>query len=248
MRTPVKTFLIVTWILLCCAVTWLAGKCKAPRAKWWVIQSCYRGLLRIIGVRYTVKGAVSSTRPLLLVTNHTTYLDICVLGAELPVRHTPKSDIGSWPVIGSICRLTSCVFIDRRAAKTADNGRALHAALEEGGIVCLFPEGTTGDGRHVLPFRSSYFSLAEQQFGGKPLLVQPASVKYTHICGMPIDSAQRHLIAWYGDMELVPHVAELLRLGPIRAELTFLDPVDISRFAGRKALAAYCHDAIAAIN
>ncbi len=243
MRVLVKSFLIITCILLHALVAVLLKplKLKGMDA---LMQSCCRMLLRIIGVRYTVKGAPSTRRPLLLVSNHSSYIDILILGAELPVRFTPKTEIGGWPGIGWICRLTQCVFIDRRASKTAENRAKLHAELAKGEIISLFPEGTTNDGKRVLPFRSSYFSLAEEEFGGRKLAVQPACVRYTHVTGIPIDSFQMPLIAWYGDMELVPHIGQLLKLGPIKAELIYGEAVDMSAFKDRKALAAHCEQVV----
>lgn len=245
MRAAVKGALIVGCILAC---TGVAAPLKKFTGKtpYRLMGLCMRGVLRIIGVRYEVQGAPARERPLLLVTNHSSYLDIYLLGALLPVRFTPKTEIGGWPLIGAICRLLDCIFIDRRMSRTAANQAALRTALEGGAVVCLFPEGTTGNGIRVLPFSSAYFGLAQEHFAGRPLAVQPAAITYTRVCNLPIDSASRHRIAWYGDMELVPHVRDLLKLGPIRAQVTFLEPVDISQFNGRKELAAYCQRVIAA--
>jgi lyso-ornithine lipid O-acyltransferase len=111
-------------------------------------------------------------------------------------------------------------------------------------VVSLFPEGTTNDGKRVLPFKTSYFSLVGEQFRGEELVVQPAAIRYVSICGMPLDCGQRHKVAWYGDMELVPHAAELLRLGSIRAEIIFLPPLTLSAFENRKELASHCQSMI----
>jgi 1-acyl-sn-glycerol-3-phosphate acyltransferase len=243
MRVFIKSLLIITCILGFALAATLLKPFKVKNMDR-LMQTCFRTLLKIIGVRYTVKGAPSGKRPLLLVTNHSTYLDILIIGAELPVRFTPKAEIGKWPGIGWLCRLTQCVFIDRRASQTAANLEAMRAELRKGEIICLFPEGTTNDGKRVLPFRSSYFSLAEENFAGAKLAVQPAAVRYTRIMGLPIDSAQLPRLAWYGDMELVPHIGELLKLGPIEAEVIYGEPVDRGAFPNRKALAAHCHAVI----
>jgi 1-acyl-sn-glycerol-3-phosphate acyltransferase len=243
MRVFLKTFLILLSLAVAAFATWCI-RCIKP-ARWYVpMNICSKVILAIIGVRCVVQGAAAEKRPLLLVTNHTSYLDILLLGSLLPVRFTPKSEIARWPVIGSVCRLTGCVFIERRATRTTDNQDKLLTAMEEGAMVSLFPEGTTNDGRHILPFRSSFFSLAERNFGGTPLKVQPAVIRYTHINGMPIGYGQMPMIAWYGDMALLPHAAQLLKLGAIRAEVIFLEPVDISAFENRKALAAHCQSVI----
>lgn len=246
MRRICKAVLLLLSILAFVAVGAVVKRLSPERGKGALLKACSRTLLRIVGVSVEVRGASASARPLLLVSNHSSYLDIYVLGGSVPVRYTPKAEIAGWPVIGSICRLLDCVFIDRRPGQTAANRDALRAALEQGAVISLFPEGTTSNGKCVLPFRSSYFSLAAEEFAGKPLAVQPACITYTHLNGMPIDCGQRPKVAWYGDMDLVPHVSELLKLGHLRAQLTFFEPVDIRRFADRKALAAHCEQVIAA--
>jgi len=185
-----------------------------------------------------VEGRLSSIRPLLVVSNHCSYLDVMILGAVIGPAFTPKAEVAAWPLIGWICRVTDCIFIDRRISKTQQNQEALRQAAREGFVISLFPEGTTNDGKRLLPFRSSYFSLCEENFGGRPLTVQPVAISYTRVRGLPIDSSQRPQIAWYGDMEFVPHLAGLLRLGRIDAKVTFCEPVPAE--AGRKVVAAQC--------
>lgn len=245
-RAFVKTFLLVLVLALAMPLMWVISR-FAPTHRFRLLNASSRLLLRIIGVRFLVKGAPSLSRPLLLVSNHTSYLDVLLLGAVLPVRFTPKSDIAKWPVVGAICRMIGCVFIDRKATRTTDNQEKLVEALEQGACVSLFPEGTTNDGKRVLPFRSSYFSLAERTFTGRALAVQPAVIRYTRINGMPVGHADKPLIAWYGDMDLVPHAAALLKLGVIDAEIEFLPQVEEGTFENRKALAAHCQRVIADI-
>lgn len=213
--------------------------------KKWLMMRCFSTMLFLLRVSVTAEGGPSPLRPLLIVSNHSSYLDIPVLGSRVPVSFTPKSEIGNWPLIGSICRLIDCVFIDRRVSRTAENRADLRRAIGKGCIISLFPEGTTSDSRRVLPFRSSYFSLAEERFDGQLVYVQPVAISYPRVCGLPMDSVLRPKVAWYGDMALVPHVADFLRLGPVTARLTFLPAVTINGFENRKALALHCENAIA---
>lgn len=230
---------------MCCPPVWLVKKLKKTRWQEVLVCVCYKGILQIMGLHVRLKGAMSDTRPLLLVTNHLSYLDVVVLGSQVPVRFAPKIEIAHWPVIGWICRLCDAVFIDRNPRKTDDAKQVLRSALGRGEVVCLFPESTTGTGMHLQTFRSSLFSLAEAPIGEHMLSVQPAAIIYTCLSRLPIDSTQWPVIAWYGDMELIPHVWNLLKQGRLDAELVFLPQVTLADHPDRKLLAAHCQKAVA---
>ncbi|MDX1974398.1 MAG: lysophospholipid acyltransferase family protein [Rickettsiales bacterium] len=189
-------------------------------------------------------GHPSDKRPLLMVSNHINYIDILALAAYVPARFTPKVEIGRWPVIGYICKLTGAIFIERKANKIKDAKQPLHDAIRQGEIISLFPESTTNNGVHMLPFKSSFFSLAEEADKDQPLYIQPVAMTYTRINRLPVDSTQWPLIAWYGDMDMVPHLFKFLAFGSVKMELHFLEPVTIAEFQDRKALAQHCHDVI----
>lgn len=223
---------------------WLAAACRKTAWRQWMIQMSSRGFLRIVGIRLKVNGQLSNERPLLLVSNHLTYFDILMLASHASLCFTPKSEISKWPVISTICRMCDCVFIDRRPEKIKEMRQLLRDTLAAGKVISLFPESTTGNGIYVLPFKSGFFSLAEEEINGKELTIQPAALTYTHISKLPIDRTQWPHIAWYGDMDMLPHLWDFLKLGPVDAELTFLPTVTLKQFEGRKALASHCHHVI----
>ncbi len=243
MRAYFKLAVIVSWTGICLAVVVLLRVCRLRGAREAVVRLCYRGLARIIGLAVRVEGAPAPTRPLLLLSNHIGYLDIVGLGAVAPLRFTPKAEVAGWPVIGFICRMTDCVFIDRRQTRAAENLRKLNKALQEERPVLLFPEGTTSDGKRVLPFRSSYFRLAEA--AGETLAVQPVTLAYTHINGLPITSADFPRIAWYGDMDLAPHAKELLALGSIALRIVFHRVQTYQAAESRKDFSRRCEQIVA---
>ncbi len=244
----IKALLLALWIAICMLLLW---GIKKTGKKNWRDAFCnfgYSVICAIIDVSIITDGEIAKERPLLVVSNHISYLDIMILGAKTPVHFTPKSEMAKWPVISTICRLLDCVFIERSTDKIKESRQKIQDALAKGKILSLFPEGTTGDGRHLLPFKSSLFSIAEDKInteeGGQELFIQPAIINYTAIGALPIDSTQWPDIAWYGDMILAPHVWKLLQLGRINAKITFLPAVTLSQFGGRKELAQYCHDAV----
>jgi lyso-ornithine lipid O-acyltransferase len=141
-----------------------------------------------------------------------------------------------------LAKLQRTVFIERQVRRAAAQRGELTRRLAAGDDLILFPEGTSSDGNRVLPFKSALFSAAE---GGNPVVVQPVSVAYVRLNGMPMGRLYRPFFAWYGDMEMASHLWELLGLGVAGVSVEFHAPVMASAFPSRKALAAYCQGVIA---
>ncbi len=206
----------------------------------------HRVVCRIIGLRVERRGEISQTRPTLFVCNHSSYLDISVLGSLIHGFFVARHDVASWPLFGLLAKLQRSVFVERRARHAADQRDEMGERLAQGDSLILFPEGSSNDGNRVLPFKSALLSVAERTVEGAPLTVQPVSVAYTGLGGMPMMRRMRPFFAWYGDMELAGHLWRVLGLGPATVMVEFHPPVTIDRFGSRKALAAYCHRVIAA--
>ncbi len=203
----------------------------------------HRLAVKMIGVKVVVVGAPVDPGPVLFVSNHVSWLDIPVIGSTLKTSFVAKREVGDWGAFGTLARLQQTVFIDReRRAQTRDQGTQISRRLDAGDNLVLFAEGTSTDGSVVLPFKSALFVVAERD--GVPLTVQPMTVAYRMINGLPITRAMRPVIGWYGDMDLVPHFKKLLSLGTITVELRFHEPVQSVAFPSRKALANHCHEAV----
>ena len=144
-----------------------------------------------------------------------------------------KNEVGRWPFVGTIARLGRTVFISRQRQATARERDVLRERLAVGDNLLLFPEGTTSDGSRVLPFRSSFFAIAE---GADPPLIQPVSVVYDRLGGLPTGRASRPVFAWYGDMDLASHFWRFAQRRGLRVSILLLPPLDPARFASRKAL------------
>jgi 1-acyl-sn-glycerol-3-phosphate acyltransferase len=204
----------------------------------------WRGVLRLANIRVRVQGRPSVLRPLLFVSNHVSYLDIPVLGSVIPGVFVAKSEVAGWPGIGFVSRLGRTVFGERTRTEAARQKRGLEERRGRGTPLILFPEGTSDDGNRVLPFKSTLFSIAEEEVGGQPVVVQPVAVAYTRCFGVPIGYLWRHFFAWYGDMELAPHLWEVLHMGRLTVEVTFLEPYTLSSLGSRKNAALVCHGAV----
>lgn len=230
----VSLLILTIWIVVWALPVALAHllKKKALRSQFCMLAS--KGIVFLCGVRVKVIGEPSAGRPLLLMSNHLSYLDIPVLASVVDGRFVAKNDIARWPVIGWICKITGVVFIDRRPSKIEAGQRAVQEILDKGDIVMLFPEATTGDGKRLLSFKPAFFELAQDA------VIQPVAIAYRKIRGLPIDYGQWPLIAWYGDMMLLPHLWKLLSLGRIDVEVHFLPPV-ASDGKSRKILASQVH-------
>tara|TARA_A100001037_G_scaffold289346_1_gene300995 strand:+ start:182 stop:1138 length:957 start_codon:yes stop_codon:yes gene_type:complete len=200
----------------------------------------HRICCRLLGIRLEVFGRRSRDRPTLFVANHTSYLDIPIYGALIPGSFVAKTEVANWPMFGLLAKLQRSVFVDRRVRTSHIQATALGKRLEAGDSMILFPEGTSDDGNHILPFKSALLSVAEFSVNEKPLTIQPVSLTYSRVDGVPIGRHLRPYYAWYGDMDLLNHAADLVGLGRLTVTVSFHEPVTIEQFESRKALAQYC--------
>lgn len=206
----------------------------------------HRGVARIIGMHIEARGEITSDTPALFVINHASWLDITVLDSLVKGCFVAKRQVASWPLFGLLARLQRTVFVDRTPSRSLEQRDSIVARLETGQRLMLFPEGTSGDGNRVLPFRSALFAAAEQPIDGKPVTVQPVTIAYVGLNGMPMGRLNRPQYAWFGDMDLLPHIWGVLGGGPSTVAVRFHEPVTIASFASRKDLAAHCQAVVAA--
>jgi len=193
---------------------------------------------RLIGLKVRVLGVSISDRdndrPVVYVSNHSSWLDVPVLGGRLDAAFVAKTEVGTWPVISLVARLGRTEFVSRRRRQLAGERDAMRARVERGDNLILFPEGTTSDGSRVMPFRSAFFAVAE---GPQPPLMQPVSVVYDRLAGLPAGRSSRPLFAWYGDMDIASHFWRLAQNRGLRATVLLHRPIDPRDYPDRKALA-----------
>jgi 1-acyl-sn-glycerol-3-phosphate acyltransferase len=205
----------------------------------------------LLDLHIEVRGTMSVARPTLFVCNHTSYLDVSVLGSLIHGSFVAKAEVANWPFFGFLAKLKRTVFVDRqRRAATHKQRDELMRRLDAGDNLILFPEGTSNDGNRTLPFRSALFGVAERRVvGGKreplPLTIQPVSLAYVRLNGMPIGRSLRPYFAWYGDMDLFSHLWRVAGLGRIVVVLEFHPPVTLAEFASRKDLSEHCQRTVA---
>jgi 1-acyl-sn-glycerol-3-phosphate acyltransferase len=222
-------------------VQWLAVRLDWPLRR--RIPTFYhRNVCRILGIRITEIGRRMAEHPLLIVSNHTSWLDISVITAVAPVVFVAKSEVANWPVFGLFAKLQRSVFVDRtRRHRTAHVNAEIARRLAEGDPVVLFGEGTSSDGNRVLPFRTALIGAARDALAeaehAKRVWLQPLSIAYTALNGIPLGRQHRPQVAWYGHLSLWPHLAGISRSGAIDVVLTWGEPIAFDETTDRKAVA-----------
>jgi lyso-ornithine lipid O-acyltransferase len=250
LRALRRGVLTAIWTLLCIPVQSLLVLFDSkPREVF--AQVYWNVVCRLIGMKVRVIGAAAHVtadgRPVVFVSNHSSWLDIPVLGSRLPAAFIAKEEVGSWPVIRTLARLGRTVYVRRKRSSTASERDEMQGRLKHGDSLILFPEGTTSDGSRVLPFRTAFLSIAEMPAtgAGLPPIVQPVSVVYDRLAGLPLGRASRPLFAWYGDMDIGSHFWRLAQHNGLRATVLLHQPLDPLKFASRKELAATCWNIVA---
>jgi 1-acyl-sn-glycerol-3-phosphate acyltransferase len=234
---------VVLFTLPCYLAAILGSLALSPwprqRARWrgGVFQLFSRLLCLALAVKVRRVGPPPRP-PFLLVSNHLSYLDVIVLGSQLPCVFVAKAEIDGWPAFGAMCRSVETIFIDRKAR------RALHTVLERidrtlaaGQAIVIFPEGTSGAGDRVMPFRSPLLELPVKL--GRSVHWAALGYRVKH------DAAPVHLaVNWWGEMPLGPHLWALAQLPGIEAQVVLGDePVAES---DRKRLSEALHRRVAA--
>lgn len=198
----------------------------------------YRLIAAGFGLEPIVHGTPAGPGTM-LVANHVSWADVINIAAVVDADFVAKADVADYPGLGALAARSGTIFIDReRRSQAAAQMAAIRDRLLAGRRVALFPEGTTSDGRGVLPFRSSLFAAAAES-----RRVQPVTIVYTARGGGPIAPHLMDAIAWIGDEELLPNAAALAR-ARAGVRLHFHEPVTAGDFETRKALADHCRAAV----
>ena len=215
---------------------WLLLRLHRGRRAGLLPRAFHRAACRIFGLRVEASGAPSPGRTV-FVANHLSHLDVMVLGSLLDASFVAKDEIDGWPVLGWLARLQQTVFVSRdpRAARAVTV--ALRNALASGRSLVLFPEGTSSDGRDVLPFKSSAFVLFGEA-GMENVGLQPVTVELLAVAGRGRDDGfDRDLYAYHGDASLGPHMLRFLGSRGARVGVRFHTPIEAPQVLDRKALA-----------
>lgn len=202
----------------------------------------HRILCAVIGIRIREVGQRSTDSPVLILANHSSWMDICIISAVAPVVFVAKHEIAGWPVFGWLAKLQRSIFIDRQARhRTGAATQEIAERMLGGDAVVLFAEGTSSNGTHILPFRSALIGAVHHALGETThhtsVTVQPLSLAYVSLSGLPIGRALRQRVAWYGDIDLIPHLAGVLSSGAIDVTISWGEARAYDMSANRKVIA-----------
>ena len=209
-----------------------------------IVQNWSAGVLQIFGLDLVVDGPPPAAAPdsqtsraVLLVGNHISWIDIYAFLSVADIRFVAKSEVRSWPLIGWFAQNLGTIFVERDRPRDAIRvATEIRSALTDGQVVCVFPEGTTTDGSIVLPFSSVLLNAAVETGAD----VRPVSIAYRRPDGAPCTRT-----AFTGDTTLVGSIWALAAGERSTVHLTFL-PAMPSEGAERRVLARTAEDAVRA--
>jgi 1-acyl-sn-glycerol-3-phosphate acyltransferase len=192
----------------------------------------------IAGARVRTVGTVPRGGAMIL-ANHLSWLDILVLAGASGTAFVAHAGLAENRLLKWLCDMNRTVFVTRsRRGSVADQVDQVRAGLAHDGLLTIFPEGTTGDGRMLLPFKSSLLSALDPPPPG--VIVQPVRIDYG-------DAARD--IAWVGDEPGIANFFKILaRPGTFAVTMTFAPPFAPGEAGGRKAIAAEARARVAAVS
>lgn len=200
--------------------------------------------LLIMGIDVTVEGEKPVKGPVLYVCNHSSFLDISILGAVLRASFISKAEVKSLPYYGVLAVLQQTLFIERNPAKVLKQKEKIINRLRQGDALIIFPEGTRGPGYRLLPFRSALLSASELKLDGSSVPVQPLSLAYRSLDGFPLGREQRYFFVWSGKTNVFKAMLRSFGLGKLGVKVRLYAPVTLESFKDRKALTRHCEEQI----
>ncbi|MEZ5857077.1 MAG: lysophospholipid acyltransferase family protein [Hyphomicrobiaceae bacterium] len=210
-----------------------------PQRRTRIVRNWCQAVLDLFRLDLAVTGTpacqTTAARPVLLVGNHISWIDIYAYMSVMDVRFVAKSEVGGWPLIGWFARRLGTIFVTRDSRRDAARaGSEIGRALGGGAAVCVFPEGTTTDGSVVLPFSGVLLQPAVETRA----LVQPVAIAYRDAEGR-----RSPRMAFIGEETLVASIWSLVVGERTLIELHFLEPV-ASDGRSRRQLAGECELAV----
>jgi 1-acyl-sn-glycerol-3-phosphate acyltransferase len=232
----IMTLVLYPWLAASSALRYREGERLIPVA-------FHRAMRAVLGLAISVKGVPSSRRPLIIVANHTSWLDIIIISSFLPIVFVAKHEVASWPFFGWLAQLQRSIFVNRsqkqQIHQTIDR---IADALIAGEIVGIFPEGTSTDGTDISPFRSALIGSVREAIRKAERLtsifIQPVSIVYA--------GPRRRLAVWALEDEIpfFPHLLQVAGLRRIDVVLTWGEPIEANLGSDRKALTKRLEGAI----
>jgi len=225
-------FLVVTVLLALglLVIDTVSGR-RVDRTPW--ARRCFRWACRCLGLKVQTHGVEPATRAL-IVSNHISWSDIPILGSLMPVLFLSKAEVRDWPIIGWLAEQAGTLFIKRGGGRARRVRQTIAMQLQGGESVLVFPEGTTGEGRTVLPFHGLLLGAAAESQAP----IQPVSISYRRQ-GRPDPIAP-----FVGDDAFHSHLVRLLKQPPTRVDVLFHPAIRIEPDSSTADLARQLHNTV----
>jgi 1-acyl-sn-glycerol-3-phosphate acyltransferase len=199
------------------------------------------GLGPLFDIEVEFIGKPLATCPSIWVSNHISYLDPILIASKQPTVFVTSQEVKEQFFLGYTCTSVECLFVERRNPRNMTQEiEAMEKTLFHKRNIHLFPEGTTGSGESILPFKSSFFALPHKH----NIPIQPIYLEYTHVNGRPVDNKTKNLLYYHGDMYFFPHFIKLLCCYQIKVRLTFVPPLFPKEYINRKELTQAAYNSI----
>jgi len=239
----VRVVLIVLWIIVM-PIAYLLARFIRLKSYTRLPHVFHAGVCKILGIRVTTSGEMSTARPTMYLSNHVSYIDVFVLG-QIPAYFIAKAEVANWPILGTMAQFQNTLFFERKAGRAREQLETLQKHLQQNNSLTLFPEGTSTNGTHVEPFKPTLIEAANLP-SGKRVAIQPVTVTYTHYNGELITSQKvRDHYAWYAKMPFTPHFFGLMPRKKVDAKIHFHPVCYLDDFATRKECAQHCQVIVA---
>ncbi len=200
----------------------------------------HRFLCWLLGIKVIVEGDIDHDA-LVYAGNHVSYLDIMVMGSLVKGSFIAKKDIESWPIIGALGKMGRTLYISRDPAHATKEIQAIQTRVGEGAPVIVFPEGTSSNGKQILPFKSSFFEI----FLNKNIKIQPFTISIISVDGKtPETDDIRDIYAWYGDMNFEPHLWLFSKVKGCVIKVKFHNSVLTDCYKNRKLLSGDVYNSV----
>lgn len=239
---------LAAFFLIGTPLQWLVAR-YAPKAAHPIPMFFCRSLLWLFRIRLRVEGTRIADRPVLMVANHVSWIDILALGGIMPFCFLAKTEVAGWPILSAFAEVQGTVFVDRRRRRSIPlANRQMAARMRAGRSVLIFPEGTTIGTAEPAPFRTSHFAVARDflRLSARDV-AEDASLDpvWTEVMVQPVAIAYSSPdAAWIGDDALLPHVWRTLRAPPLTCLVAFASPIAYGATSDRKLVAREAREAI----
>ncbi len=232
-------FVIVPFLVVAIPLQWLIIWLKLP--VWNVLPRLFHKLAaHFLGLKVRLIGEPETGKATLVVANHISWIDIIAIGSVADVTFVAKDEVADWPFVGFFSKMQKTIFVSASARKAARNATdEMARRMVDGGAVCLFAEGRSDVGTHVMPFRSGLIASAQTALidaGARYVSIQPVAIAYTHLQGLPITRPERALIAWIKAKTITENIWDILHSGTKNVTVAFGKPMPLAEGSNRKAI------------